>query len=221
MAMGTGGIQRAVVELARISGIPHDTVMNTWHFDIPAGSSTDATTIETALRTLYSSISTKFASNLSGAMTIAWYNLTTLPAGPPWRTVVMTPIGPGTGNPLPDNDAIVISFHADLTGIPEFAPGTRPRQSRRGRVYLGPLDSATVVTDSPNHRPRVDPALLTTLKTQLTTFLSTMTDSSGVHWQVYSPKGHTIHPVVGGWVDNRFDSVRRRQEDATSRTLWP
>lgn len=37
---------------------------------------------------------------------------------------------------------------------------------------------------------------------------------------VYSRVDGLIRPITSGWVDNEFDTQRRRQRDATARTEW-
>jgi hypothetical protein len=37
---------------------------------------------------------------------------------------------------------------------------------------------------------------------------------------VHSKKDQQLYPVVGGWMDNRPDSTRRRAPDATGRTTF-
>jgi hypothetical protein len=40
-------------------------------------------------------------------------------------------------------------------------------------------------------------------------------------WGVHSRKNNNINAVTNGWIDNEFDTQRRRRILATARTLWP
>jgi hypothetical protein len=136
--------------------------------------------------------------------------------GPPVNTahVGLTSAASSTTD-LPSEIALALSFHADLTGIPEHSGGLRPRASRRGRIYLGPFCNMGVVTDPVTGR--------TSVPTQMQTDIKQAAHALRVAepgWCVWSRKLADAFPVVGGWVDDAWDTQRRRGEDPISRSLW-
>lgn len=150
----------------------------------------------------------------TGAHHIKVYDLTPVlaptppPLGSPVVDTTFTISGTEASLPLPDECAVVLSYHADLTGVPEFVGRTRPAARRRGRVYLGPLDRVACSEDSGS--PVVSPTFITDLNAAAKALL--ITGSS--HWVggVWSKTDHTVRRVVGGWVDNLFD-VRDHRGD--------
>jgi len=224
MPIATGGIQRVSVVFQRLSGLPHDEVVNNWYFDTAAHDVVSAAVIEAGLVAFYTALAGKLTNNILSSYNFNWYNITTLPSGPPWRVTPATIGGTMGSNPNPDQIAIVLSFHADLTGVPEFSgtgPGSRPAQSRRGRIYIGPTDQTTLFVDTTHRRTVIQPTTVTAITAAASAFQLVCKDGGSVsHWVVYSKALHTIHPVVGGFVDNEWDTQRRRGEPATTRTTW-
>jgi hypothetical protein len=48
-----------------------------------------------------------------------------------------------------------------------------------------------------------------------------MMPSTAPDWCVWSRSNHKVDPVIGGFVDNRFDTQRRRLETSTARVVFP
>lgn len=126
----------------------------------------------------------------------------------------------GSSLDLPSECAICVSFHGDLTGlasdVPGGAPGpggdTHPAARVRGRIFVGPLNQNVMSSGSPT---RVGSTVLDDLVASAMKLHSDMPS-----WSVWSRKNaHTV-PVVGGFVDNAFDTQRRRGEKATGRHTW-
>jgi hypothetical protein len=114
---------------------------------------------------------------------------------------------------FPAEVAVCCSYYADSESGDNEA-------RRRGRVFLGPLAavSATQGLDD----ARVNPAFAQVIAKAATR----LANSTG--WCIYSPttdnEGATLdesaYLVSGGWVDNAFDTQRRRGMRATSRVMW-
>jgi|ERR1044071_5301509 hypothetical protein len=139
------------------------------------------------------------------------------PLGSPINTEQFT-VGPRAvgGAELPTEVAACTSFHAELSGIPEESGDTRPRARRRGRVYVGPLNTFAI--------SNVPPVMLNgTFITDLIAATKGLADGAGADlWamSVFSRTDWLLRPVIGGYVDNAVDIQRRRGVEATSRTTW-
>lgn len=135
--------------------------------------------------------------------------------------------GPGVTD-MPQEVALVLSFHGDTTTVVENGPidpvtgkKTRPRARRRGRIYLGPLTVAALKTDTSGVPGRPDPVLLDIVNDAATRLLHDPDGlAPGSSWSVHSRKENIFHEVVGGFVDNDFDTQRRRSSVSTSRLTF-
>lgn len=140
------------------------------------------------------------------------------PHGAPFAMGSMTGTIDIGGVGLPAQCAAVVDYHADLTGISEFGPGTRPRARRRGRHYHGPIQTADLA-----HAPTSNSAVWgTTLLTDLASGYSALKAAVGVglEWDVWSRKDAAVYPVVGGWIDHTVRTQRRRVEPTGLRSFW-
>jgi len=114
-----------------------------------------------------------------------------------------------TGNPAPTEVCVCLSFQGDRqSGIPQAR--------HRGRVYIGPLDVALV--DSSGQFSSTN---RTTLATAGNDLLTASNAATNWVWAVWSTVNGDIVPVTNGWVDNEFDTQRRRGRDSTARTTFP
>lgn len=214
-----------VCRLQPFSGLPKDQYENTWYTDNLGGA-----VVPTALTAFYNSLSTWLSTEISsgsGNLKIDVYSKTlgTEPTwGPPDTTYSEYVTGITGSSNLPGEVACCLSFHADLTGIPEYGPPvtggehgkSRLRARRRGRVYIGPLSASVMTLESSTQTPRLAAGFLTALTGAATTLKSALTGE----WCVYSKVDNAMHPVVGGWADNEFDTVRRRGRTSSSKTLF-
>lgn len=139
--------------------------------------------------------------------------------GPPTMVRSWT-IGAGENvNPLPDEVAVCLSFHANLAGVPETLAGppiTRPASRRRGRIFYGPMINSMVSPDGATQEPNVNIGLQLALLAAANQ-LSISSAAAGPEWAVWSKADAQARPVVGAFVDNAFDTQRRRGNEASSR----
>jgi len=148
------------------------------------------------------------------------YLVPELPAtllGSPVFTKTYTVAATSTDGGLPEECSAVLSFHADLTGIPEESGATRPRARRRGRVFIGPLRAGASDQTSPPMRVHQD------LQDDLVLAAEALAVDMGADawfWEVWSRADNVMRDVVGGFVDDAFDTQRRRGPAATSRTSF-
>lgn len=121
-----------------------------------------------------------------------------------WNTTVAP-----SGSTAPPEVSLVASFQGDrLSGVPQAR--------RRGRMYVGPLRLTHLGNDG-----RPTPALITQLTAIMDDFLTASAAMTATTWGVYSRAGSFITEVTNGWIDNEFDTQRRRGRLATSRTVYP
>lgn len=111
---------------------------------------------------------------------------------------------------LPEEVAVCASFQATKVA-------GQPQARRRNRVYIGPLTKATADQEgSPNFRPRVLPQFATNLAMAMKAL--NLSNTTTERWKVYSPTNAAGYDVANGWVDDAFDTQRRRGNRPVSRT---
>lgn len=119
-----------------------------------------------------------------------------------------------------DSTSVTTSLPAECAIVTSFASGTAPGVSaarRRGRVYLGPLAELTLGgSDGP---PNISEGICE-IVAGATERLQTDLIALGASLCVWSRTDEALYPVVRGWVDNDFDTMRSREADATARISW-
>jgi hypothetical protein len=87
-------------------------------------------------------------------------------------------------------------------------------------MYIGPLNGT--YTQGAMDVAGVDlPAVSTACRESLAALCERMaTGPTTVRWAIYSRAANQAYEVSGGFIDNEFDTQRRRQVDATARTTW-
>lgn len=114
----------------------------------------------------------------------------------------------GSADPLPTEVALVLSFQGDkMAGVPQ--------SQRRGRIFLPFLAEGHNGSDG-----RPNSAIVSALATAGDNLLTASTSAPTWTWLVYSAvaPGYTV--ITNGWVDNEWDTQRRRGRIATSRTTF-
>lgn len=217
----------AVVRLERKSGIPADTIQNTFAFATAGGGTTaEFNAIEAALDSFYND---EYAGNeingsLSHALSdagnrahIDYYNITGhldgTPHGAPLETRDFTLSTVGA-TAMPQEVAVCLSFRGNYEADVEFGEGTRPRARDRGRIYVGPLATTVANVDGTTGECYVSESFRETLANAG----DALRGDPDTVWCVWSRKNETMIPVVQVWVDNGFDIQRRRGNQATART---
>lgn len=199
-------LYRYQVSIAMASGNPKDSAQNVWH--AICTDETAALVFATWLNTFYTSIDGVY-SNLVATTghRVKVYDL----ADPePRAPVIDDPLGAFTvgGAPLPTEVAYCVSFEAPRQS-------GQPQQSRRGRIYVGPLAASMVGSDG-----RPSSAFMTTVGDAIDALLTSSQGSADQSWAVYSRKNEVAIEVTDAWIDNEFDTQRRRGRAATSRTTF-
>lgn len=220
----------ASVTFNHVSGLPEDSVVNTFTFhtlgDDLAGVEGDA--IQDLLNDFYTlghgtsaSIGSRLGAQLSRTANpvMRLYDitghLTGTPAGSPVRVSPLANL-PGASDPnlLPTEVAACLSFRSDYLSDPEFAPGTRPRARDRGRIYIGPLGQNNCVAGLGGR-----PVPSGTLTAVILDAAQALRDQPDAQWRVWSRARGTTDAVVEIWLDDAWDTQRRRGEAAQARTI--
>jgi len=217
---------RVQATLTNDTGVPRDVAVNTWHFTTTesgeSGIATDVGFMHAALESFYNSIEGLLSDGLSGATHFKSYNL--VDAEP--RVAILESTGsitPGaSGQPLPGECAIALSYHA------AGGSGVNVRR-RRGRIFLGPLDISCLAIRTG------DAAVLDTARGTIADAANTIfTDLalSNAAWCVFSPTTAGAQPwssgalaaasfeVIGGYIDDGFDTIKSRGVDPFDRTTF-
>lgn len=222
-----------VVTLPTIAGDPLDWSSNSFTYQVD---SVDSTSIADAMQTAedfytHAIGGSTIGSLLSGALdrgtdkaVARCYDISAhldgTPHGSPVGLDTFTiPAQSGGAIALPEGCAVVPTFHSDYGTDVEFGVGTRPRARDRGRVYIGPLTTDWITTDPTTGRCSVKSAYRG-IVAGACDYMRTTPHGTCV-WAVWSRKNATANAVVGGWVDDRFDYQRRREDQGLIRTNWP
>lgn len=114
-----------------------------------------------------------------------------------------------SGSPLPQEVAACISFQGShVSGISQAR--------RRGRVFIGPLSTALVGADG-----RMTGTAVVVLKGGASGLLEASDAAANWTWGVKSETGFALFTaIVDGWIDNAFDTQRRRGVQSTIRSPW-
>lgn len=216
---------RCQIVLQGRTGIPEDQFVNTLYFDhSPRAFDGDdmAGELATAVGAAYNTAAPggpeemgRFLSRFinPSLSTVRIYNMA---EGIP-RTPYVAAFGlvPQSASPdLPEEVALCASFH----GSPPITP------RRRGRVYLGPLNSLALAPDSADggvaaSRPTTRAMQCVRSWMEL---LHESTSTFGFEWVIQSNRPTTNYvPVTGGYCDDSWDTQRRRGVDPTTRWSWP
>lgn len=198
-----------------LSGLPRDRFVNTWHVIVPTGtpSGSDLLEMADAVKGFYvgggaTSVQAYISPWAGGSgRTVKIYNLDdTLPRAPIYEFSDPDPISGLSGTGFPNEVAICLSFHA-------AAVSGAVQARRRGRIYVGPLNTASgSITPVGDSRP--NPTLRTAFLSAAG-YADLQLAAAGASWCVYSPTSSTAVKNEFYSVDDAFDTQRRRGLSAT------
>lgn len=199
-------LYRIQITIPMASGNPKDAVQNVWH--VIADDVTSAELAVVSLNTFYLAVDGLF-SNLVAAdrPTCKIYDLADPEPRAPVSEPQMSILAPG-GNPLPPEVAFCVSFQAQRQS-------GQSQARRRGRVYLGPLAAAGVHTDG-----RPTSSFLSTVGSACQTLADDSEATAVWGLAVYSRVNQAAIEIDHIWIDNEWDTQRRRGRVATSRTVY-
>lgn len=201
-------LYRTQVSVATTDNVQANYATNTYH--VLAPDEVELALWHSALVTFYTSIDVNFSPivRTTDGLLMKSYDL----SDPEPRVPVLTfeaDLAPGSDEPLPTEVALCMSFQAGAaSGVPQAR--------RRNRVFLPFFRADRSDTDG---RPS------STLITDITTAAGVLLAASGPtssdwQWVVYSPTDDAFDLVDNGWIDNEWDTQRRRGRIATARTTF-
>lgn len=210
------------VAIPYFTRLPNDVVVNTFHFDWAGGGAPTLTNFNTLLSDINAFYSTIFPATggnlINGSLVVTatsfkLFNLTDPEPRVPTFSTTAT-LGAQT-DPLystPLEVALCLSYYATpISGVNQA--------SRRGRLYIGPFGDLLSISGSPTAFTAPSTATITAFTTAAHNLKTSTTADSWI-WVVYSRKLNSSAAIVGGWVDNAWDTQRRRGNAPTVRSLW-
>lgn len=239
--MPSDAVHAMVASLPSVTGFGADTVQNVVHLgqdgilgpgELEAAAEAFVgfyTAVATGATAALGTYLGQSISRTANACTIQVYSSLDLsgatPFGSPVHTESFTMPAAAGGSPLPEEVALVCSINGDLTDVPVSAPNPtpppatiRPASRRRGRLYLGPLNSSTLASASGVPRPVQN--LQDDLADAMDELAVTINAIGTVYLGIWSKADEDVYPVVGGHVNNAWDVQRRRGNEPTARTTF-
>ncbi len=205
---------RAQVVLPFKSGLPEDVSTNTWHFTADtADFEAVAAALTPILQQFYIDISDRLSIVVDNPQVhVNFYNMLTPPPRVPITNNISIAAGTAGTTGLPNEVSVCLSFR----GNPPILP------SRRGRLYIGPLVNNVGVIVVASNVPRVAPAMRADLLAAAQALGTSVQAIPGdVNWVIYSPTNLTTVGVTWAWIDDDFDTQRRRQQSTLTRLQGP
>lgn len=237
---------RAQVTVPLDGLLPEDYIVNTWHFDDdddPIAVEDDTRDwVMDMLTTFYQSIDgVIFPAQVLSPLTVKLFDMTdAVPRQPLYIEEI--PVTPTLDNMLPAEVAICLSFKGQLVS------GQNPAH-RRGRVYLGPIAETAQSFSGSQSRPGsiVRDAIRDAAAVMQQGIEHPASPGFRARWSIYSPTWHlgrdatpanpdtgwpgspaipphaigeAFNDVLTGWVDDSFDTQRRRGPKATVRDTF-
>lgn len=200
---------RAMVVFQGATLIPEDRFINTLHFqmagvELAAASSTLHPLITAFYNTATAGVSLggSMSSIVNRTAEVRYYDQASAGSSVPVILPFTFPAASASA-PLPEEVACVATFH----GAPPVTPRTR------GRIYLGPLNNSMVGLGVGAAR------ISSTYRTAVAERCQALATAAD-NWVVYSPTSNVTTEVAGGFVDDAFDTMRKRGPKASSRTTW-
>ena len=199
---------RVQARLAYDTGLPEDVAVNVWH--VVADDDASTLNFMNDLVTFYQAVDGLFSALLdasAAAHSMKAYDLADAePRAPVSEITFSTPDASGT--PLPPEVAACLSFQAiQVSGSPQAR--------RRGRVYLGPLETAVL-----DGAGRLSTTTTDTIRDAADALLTASNASAVYAWGIYSRVDSIIRDVDNGWVDDAVDIQRRRGDRPTRRDTF-
>lgn len=190
---------RAVITLNPSSGLPRDEVVNRIHYDVITTPALARATVNLAIETFFDTVDIYLSALiLQTGHVVTHYNLDDPPPRVPQGEFTFSfNSAPGV-NRLPGEVAVVMSSRA--AAISGVNPG-----SLRNRFYLGPISRDIVAVTG-----LIDSTVTAAFANALQTMWNSINASGEAEAVVYSDTLATAYPIQTCWVNNEFDTQRRR-----------
>ena len=197
------------------SHLAEDNYVNNWHFRHQFTPVSDFDNVRDMIRDFYTAtaadqqntiLSHMTSRTISGKWTIKAYDLNDpKPRYPVYEDTGQAEVASGAA--LPTENSCVFSFQAE-----RVAGEVQAR--RRNRVYLGPFDVPS------NEDAYVDGQLVEDVLFAAKGLLNASNSAATWKWNIYSPTTNECWDILNGWVDNGWDTQRRRGKAATARGIF-
>ena len=209
------GLYRVSVTFGAASQIPADNIVNTFHF-FQGGPLIDGDNVRDIIKDFYAvkapsavnAIGHYMSTLVTSTATVRMYSLDDPKPRPPRYESTFT-FSRGSAMPMPREVAMVVSYQA-----PREAGELQSR--RRNRWYVGPLNSNAMAASGGLPAGQ----FTTDLRYAAKEMLRASAAAANWQWKVYSPTNNEYYDIDGGWVDNAWDTQRRRGEKPTVRGIW-
>lgn len=199
-------LYRAQCSLVMDSGVPADAVTNTLYFT--ADSVSDLSDVSDQIELMYREVEIRLSSLI--ALTgheIKYYSMLDPEPRAPVATDPFSLSATSSTAGIRET-AICMSFQGDKVS-------GEPQARKRGRIYLGPLAES-----NSDNQGRPNQFILQDVQDAGAGLLAASDAAAAWTWVVYSPTSGLTHNVTNGWVDNEFDTQRRRGRPATARSTF-
>lgn len=214
--------------LPYFSGFPGDGVGNTFHFLYDGVGYPDAAAftlcadaVSNFFETIYTATAKMAAYARPASFSQKIYDLNdATPRTPRFMRTDTLSVTQDTAPLVPTETSLVLSYrHNPQSGV---APARF-----RGRIYLGALGDNGGGVGGANAYPRPNTNLINNCKAAGTA-LKASAATTNFRWVVYSPtrvadgatKAGACETVQNGWVDDTYDTQRRRGVPAINRNTW-
>lgn len=202
---------RAQVILHTTDALAANYVTNSWAMETVSPASTpDLAEYTAAIKDFYDDLAGVIGVPLAqNGHEVKYYDLEiTTPPNYPYGLGAFNLASSPSGSGLPSEVAMCLSFQGiKASGFPQ--------SRRRGRVYIGPLSTTINSTGRPSSGARSQ------LASAAVTFCSNLKAAANpAVLGVWSHVDSALIIVDNGWVDDSFDTQRRRGVQPTSRTTW-
>lgn len=201
-------VYKVQVVLEHDSALPEDVTVNTWCVTTPAtGNLAALEDFVGELQAFYETVDAQLSSRLSGIIRYKAYDLSDPTPRVPVYQAADT-ITPGT-SAAPGQLSICMSFQGvTASGLPQAR--------RRGRVYLGPVNVESIAPAT----GRLEAGTRGAVATAGDTLVTVSKAATDWEWSVFSDTNNSAVSVDNGWVDDKFDTQRRRAERALLRSTF-
>jgi hypothetical protein len=204
-------LTRVIASLPYWTDIPEDVCTNTFYFgSVAVPDATAMAGLANRLDAFYNAVDQYMSPVIkTTGGTYRFYNMADPEPRTPMLTLNVAALALGTAT-LPEEVSICLSYYA--------APASgQPANRRRGRIFIGPLAQVAMLTGGTTSFSQPAAAA----RTAIAGAAAVLADQSEPYqWCVYSVTDQQERQIVGGWVDNSFDTQRRRGRRPTSRNTW-
>lgn len=207
--------------LRSVNGVPADDCINTFAF--VADPLSDIQLLADAFANFWNSSSTGQTNAVgeyindsilrSDGLLVEIIQSPQTPPNPPIGGGIYDLVASGSPVPVPQEVALCLSMHT-ANYLTSATPGRE-----RGRVYVGPLNTLAEGDPGTNQVSRPTDIFMQDVVFGINAVYESLV-LNDAFLAIWSRAAGTLSAVTGGWVDNEWDTQRRRGRPATGRTNY-